>query len=323
MPCDPPGSACLGSPVPLDDDRQACVGTVYERESLPTALLLVVDSSEQMAVAEEPGQPTRWDIVSEALVRFVSDEALNPGSVGLALASTSADNGCDPDAELAPSVGMVDRSRFLELLGPLLSASETGGDPASEAVLSGMFAFASEWARASPPTWTTVLFVGGPSLLPCPGVEGFVGDFGVVFGAVLLDADLPSDPCEPRSTFRGFDSRLGADALVDELLDVHRRLQPQPEYQCSFEVPTAPNDMSDLAYALAWFAYERPGETLEFPLLGSVSECADSPNGGFYYEREQETGTPQSVVLCPCSCEALVSSAPNRVEVGFPCETDV
>ncbi len=296
---------------------------MYEQELIPTDLLLIVDGSEQMAVAKAAGQPTRWEVVRESLVRFVSHDAVNPSSVGLGLYSTVETTRCDPDAFVTPTLGMSERAPFLEQLGPLLSERELVAEPLSEAVVPGMMRFASEWTAASPATSTQVLLVGGPTLLPCMGVEGVSDDSGVVFGALLLDADLGGDGCAPRGNFRGFDSGLGADALVDELLDLYRGLQPRPEYPCSFEVPSAPDDGSSLAYDLAWFAYQSRAQRLEFPLLGSVSECAASPNGGFYYEGEREDGTPRSIVLCPCSCEALLSSAPDSIELGFYCEVDI
>jgi len=58
--------------------------------------------------------------------------------------------------------------------------------------------------------------------------------------------------------------------------------------------------------------------------IGNVHDKAacDARQGGWYYDVDPATGTPQTISICDTSCAALRGDAAGRVDVLVGCKTE-
>jgi hypothetical protein len=86
---------------------------------------------------------------------------------------------------------------------------------------------------------------------------------------------------------------------------------------CEFELVTN-GEMVD--FNTVWVrVFPDVGDPVWVEFVGSFAGC-DAVTGGFYYDVPPSQGTPSRVVLCPQSCDLLLSSENPMVEVFTACD---
>lgn len=100
--------------------------------------------------------------------------------------------------------------------------------------------------------------------------------------------------------------------LLEALNEVRAEVQA-----CEFELVTN-GEMVD--FNTVWVrVFPDDAEPVWVPYVGSAAGC-DAFTGGFYYDVPPNQGTPSRVVLCPSSCDLLLTSEDPTVEVFTACD---
>lgn len=346
---DEAGEAADPTPEPV------CGGILFEPERIPVDMYFLVDSSASMAEPAALGT-RKWDVMAQALIRFISDPRSASTSMGINFfpATTSAAaapctpipllNICvptDADPNLAelgscaasdyesPAVPVSIPSEPAALIDRIEQRGLAGATP-TRAALEGSYRYLDGLAQQNPGRRVvTVLATDGD---PTPCEQGSLDPIGDV--AALAAAAL-AGPSRIQTFVIGVGQSLAnlnqvAEAggteqafltdtsadLATELTDALEAIRTSAT-PCAYQIP----DSSDRGLIDPGRVNVRLGasgaETATIPMTPDGTAAGCGSEGGWYYD---DPSAPRTVELCESTCSAAFNA---DVELQFGCETIV
>jgi hypothetical protein len=327
--------------------QNVCAGVVHEGERLPLDMYFLVDLSGSMA--ERGAGGSKWDLVSRALMAFLSEPRNADIGVGIGyfplaapLTCVAGDEGCFciPLVNLclpnfggscaigdyaAPAVPLSLPPQPQLVVGSIASQILAGGTPTRPA-LEGALEYATSWASTNPGRRTAVVLAtdGDPTgcipnqpqdaaALAAAALNGphRIQTFVIGVGQSLTSLNLVA---EAGGTTQAFLTDTSGN-LVQELADALAKIRNQAS-PCAFEL-AGQSSMEIIDPNQVNVRYVPPGATAPIVVAktnsGSASECGSQ--GGWHYDNPE---APSRIELCDATCAAAAGA---RLEVEFGCQT--
>jgi hypothetical protein len=306
---------------------EACAGVSTEAEPVAVDLFIMMDRSVSMANFVPNTTTTRWEALQQAMQEFVqsaSGDDLRAG-IGFFGVTSNGDDSIDCDstryAKAAVDIG------DLSATGPDLVAAMAdmlpGGLTPAGPALSGALDYASVWAEAHVGRATAVVFVSDGYPTQCEPLSitdvatiarnahlnaPYVRTYAIGVGAdVNLDAVALAGGTH--KAFTVSDGDIGT-SFANALRNVSNS-----KLACQYALPAPSGGGQTLDLEEVSVTYTTAGDatTEEIPSLAGSSSCANSPNGGWYYD---DPVNPSSIEVCPCTCARFDA---GRVDVRVGC----
>lgn len=324
-------------------DFEACTGIVLEGESLPADIFVMLDKSVSMDEhrVPEPDGPTRWDVVTEALTRFVTNEDAAGLGVGIQyfpLLSAPGDLNpvsCNVEdyAQADVPIGLLpdNAQAIIDSIDAQQLGSYTPSHPALEGALRHARAHAADTAlRPVAVVYATDGFPTDcepaqiPDLVNLAAAYASPSDDTVRVPTFVIGVGVGTDNAlatnldsiaEAGGTHRAHlvTDENAADNLTNQIL----RLATSP-ILCSLGLPEPPPGQQ-LEPALVNVRFSPAGAPAE--IIGHVAtadQCA-TQGGGWYYEYDDgPDADPTGIGICDSTCSFFGG---GRVEVLLGCAT--
>ncbi len=337
----PPGGDQSSSiSLVLPDD--ACAGEVYEGESLPLNMLVMMDRSVSMG----DGKPIfliagtnrlKWDEARKGFEQFVA--LPSSAGIGMGIDYFGQKGSCDqldystPEVDITPLPGVAPA-----ILASYNEWSPGQGTPLGPA-LEGAITAAKKFRAKNVASQTIVVLVtdgvpNGCGAIPSPsdvmrqGVDNIakIAAAGLADGVAtwvlgirgqeVVDADFNYTTTEIAKAGGGDAVVIAADDnLADKFSGALDKIRGSSALPCDFTVPLPPGDAA-LDLAKVNIALTPDGKEPE-PIL-NVSGAEQCEYGGWYYDPPVN---PTSLKLCPTTCEVVSSISGAGFQVFFGCDT--
>ena len=317
-----------------DNPNLNCAGVSIETEFLPIHLFIVLDRSTSMTLDLSGGSPappgrSRWEGIRAGLEAFMDRPEAVASYLGLQFFGHDLGGGdtvnCNPSIYSEPAV--PDWS--LPAVAPDVVAAldevgdQLGGPTPTVPALEGAMEYNQliQYTTAGP---SIVLLVTGALPTQCQD-HASVAELADVAGQALANdmiftfviglgpgLEALHDVAEAGGTDAAYLIESGdlAVQFQDALL---RLIAPEWPFACQIEIPLVADPTRQIDPDLAELViYPYRGEPQEIPRVASSEACADSPNGGWFYD---QMPYPERVLLCPCSCRSDVVT----LEMRFGC----
>jgi hypothetical protein len=330
-----PTDACMG--VPFDssagqggngDSSETCAGVSNEAEPVPIDLFIMMDRSVSMGNLIPGTSMTRWEALQAAIQDFAQSTNGDDIRAGIGFFGVTGGNDDQIDCNVANYTKAAVEIGTLAEVGPdLVSAMANmvpGGLTPAGPALTGALEYASGWAMNHPGRATAVVLVsdGFPTQceprsitelanlardahLNAPYVRTYAIGLG---GDVNLDAIALGGGTH--EAFKVDEGDIGG-SFVSALHNV-----ANTKIACSYALPPPPDGSQTLDLTRVQVTYTTAGDasTEEIPSISSANQCANAPNGGWYYDNPND---PSSIEVCPCTCSRFEA---GRVDIRVGCE---
>jgi hypothetical protein len=328
-----PTDACDG--LPFEDSAgqggngsTACTGVSNEAEAVPIDLFFMMDRSVSMANPVPGTSMTRWDALVEAVREFTQSVDGDSIRAGLGFFGISGGN----DTELDCNVGNYSKptvaiGTLADVGGDIVDAMTNmvpGGLTPTGPALEGALSYAASWAMDNPGRATAVVLVtdGYPTQCDPRSVSDvaaiaeqahlmkpYVRTYVIGLGG---DDNLDSIAQQggTHSAFKVDEGDIST-SFVSALHNV-----TNSELSCEYALPPPPSTSQklDLAKVQVTYTLASDGTTEEIPAIPGIASCANSANGGWYYDVPDD---PTSIEVCPCTCARFDA---GRVDVRVGCK---
>jgi hypothetical protein len=306
---------------------EACQGVSVEAEVVPVDLFVMMDRSQSMGFPVEGSTMTRWEALRDAVQSFAEDPAAAEIRAGIGFFSLSGvandDLDCDPDNYAEPSVPI---GLLSEVGGDLVAAFddiEPAGLTPTVPALQGAVSYARGWAQDNPERATLVVLVTDGYSTQCGNAldevasaarEGFesaehIRTFVIGVGDVAkFNLD---NYARAGGTMKAFLTDAGdvTESFVTALNNISNR-----DLACEYGIPEPPDGMKLDTDKVSVIYTPASGSPEEVPSIVSMSDCAKSEHGGWYYDNPTN---PSKITVCPCTCARLQA---GRVDVRLGCK---
>jgi len=310
--------------------EQACSGVSSEAEPVAIDLYIMMDRSVSMGSIIPGTDKTRWEALQEAVQAFVETGANGDIRAGIGFFGVTGGNDDAIDCNQANySTPEVEIGPLAEV-GPDLVAAMAdmvpGGLTPEGPALSGALEHAAAWAKDNPGRVTAVVLVSDGYPTQCtpttasgladiaerahlsePYVRTYVIGLAAEFnldGVALAGGTHKSFIVDDGDVAASFTSVLGNVANT--------------KLACEYALPPSNDPTQKLDFAKVQVTYTTAGdETEEIPSVPSIQGCAQSANGGWYYDNPAD---PTSIMVCPCTCARFDA---GRVDVRVGCKPRV
>jgi hypothetical protein len=323
----PPADFATDAAVAEEPDAATtCISTQQKAESVPLAMLVLIDRSGSM-------QGEKWDAATKAVRAFADRSEVVGMEMGVQFFPPlgNADH-CDTGSykNLAVPIAPLP-DNVIPIQQRVTSSAADGGDTPMEPGLAGSIDAMRAFLDKEPMHQGVIILVtdGDPAgcsssvssvaaaaasgLKPAtdlPSVRTFtVGMAGASFGSLDQIAQAGGSP-------KSFNVGSGAgaqQALLDALDEVRKGV-----ISCEYTLPLPPANEGTLDLESVELAYT-PGKN-DPPV--SIKKVADSSacgatTGGYYYDDPKD---PARVILCPASCSSVRGGTLDaRVDLVFGC----
>jgi hypothetical protein len=302
----------------------ACTGVSTEAESVPVDLFIMMDRSVSMGNPVPGTGMTRWQALQQAVEEFASS---SNGDIRAGIGFFGVTGGqddeidCDTSRYAKPVVEIGDLADVGDDLVAAMNKMKPGGLTPAGPALAGALEYASSWAEDNVGRATAVVLVSDGYPTQCqpqavsaladmaemahknaPFVRTYVIGLG---GDFNLDAIALSG-----GTHAAFlvDEGDFASSFTKALGNV-----TNTKLACEYALPPAPDGNQDLDLDKVQVTYTSADDsTEEIPSLTGINGCANSANGGWYYDDPQN---PTSILVCPCTCSRFEAGSVD-VRVG-------
>ena len=324
----PSTDACPGVPLATGDSGTPdCVGTGSEAESVPVDMFIMQDRSSSMTY--DFGSTTRWEMLRTAVQEFVSNPEAADVGIGIQFFSQSGSGDdsvdCDANRYAQPVVEIGLASEVGQDVVAAIDAMEPLGYTPTVPALEGAIRHAKQWDPQHPGRVTVVLLVTDGFPTQCPddatandiaavAADGFNTEPSIRTFVIGIEAGFNLDNIAKQGgTGTAFMIEEGdpASKFLDTMLNITLR-----GMACEYELPDPPSTLEKIDTNMVQVLY-RPastGEWEEIPKGNSYADCANSPNGGWYYNR---TIDPTKILVCPCTCQRFQA---GTVQIAVGCE---
>jgi hypothetical protein len=345
----------------LEGTRE-CDARSYASDEIPASILFVVDRSgsmacnpppvqsveacNQMPIAADPAQPSRWEITVEALKSAAGELQDTNASAGLTF--FNIDNGCGVNSTPSVGVNLMSGPQLSAISAALDGISPRGGTPIVGAVVLA-YAHLHQEAMAPGNRYVVLLTDGEEScgfrgeeedaadlaaarkhllevevqkardanirtfVIGAPGSEGargFLSQLAFAGGTALSPDCQHGDP-ESDVGDCHYDLTKGADfarVLGDALGDISGQA-----LGCEFPTPSGNSPRINVQYT---------GTGEEVPTCLALDErpCDAGADGFQFAKRPDGTEDLSRVVLCGAACERVKSDPGIQVDVTLGCD---
>jgi len=330
-----PTSACEG--LSFDAGGQAgggeesCSGVSNEAEPVPIDLYIMMDRSVSMGSLIPGTNTTRWEALQQAVEGFVDASADDDVRAGIGFFGVTGGNDdlidCNQNNYSTPKVEI---GRLDDVGGDIVAAMADmvpGGLTPEGPALAGALEHAAAWAEENPGRVTAVVLVSDGYPTQCtPNTLSGLADIAeqahleepyIRTYVIGLAADFNLDAVAlAGGTRKSF--------LVDEKTDVAEsfasvlRNVANSKLACEYALPPSNDPTMKLDYEKVQVTYTTAdGQTEEIPSVPSIDGCAQTANGGWYYDN---LANPTSIKVCPCTCTRFDA---GRVDVRVGCKPRV
>ena len=334
-----PTDACMGLPIDVSDDpvagapstsggapaeaeepaagaagasAAACSGVSVEAEAVPVDLFIIMDRSQSMGFAVEGSTMTRWEALRDAVESFALDPAVAEIRAGIGFFSISGVGDDAVDCDAASYAEPVVPIGLLPEVGGDLVASMDATVPAgltpTVPALEGAISYAQSWATDNPERATLVVLVSdgfptqcetGPEGISAAAQAGYESDQHIrtfVIGVGDVAKFNLDNYARAGGTSKAFVTDAGdvTQSFVEALNNISNR-----DLACEYQIPTPPEGMKLDTKKVQVIYTPASGSAEEVPNIPSLAACADSSNGGWYYD---DPGNPSKITVCPCTC---------------------
>lgn len=336
---DAQGGGAAGAPAsaggaPADDASagaggaaEACSGVSVEAEAVPVDLFIMMDRSQSMGFAVEGSSMTRWEALRDAVESFALDPNAADIRAGIgffSLSGVSDDNlDCDAANYAEPAVAIGS----LAEVGPELVAAMDDITPAgltpTVPALAGAIDYARAWATEHPERATLVVLVS----------DGFPTQCQTAPDAISQAAKAGYESAQHIRTFVigvGDVAKFNLDnyaraggtgkAFLTDAGDVTQSFVAalgnisNSRLACEYQIPEPPSGMKLDPKKVQVIYTPGAGSSEEVPRVDSLGACAQSNNGGWYYD---DPGNPSKITVCPCTCSRFQA---GQVDVRLGCK---
>jgi len=305
----------------------ACNGVSVEAEAVPADLFVIMDRSQSMGEFVAGSTQTRWQALHAAVQRFAESPRAGEIRAGIGFFSLSGvahdAEDCSPDAYAEPRVPIGPLSEVGPDLVAAMDEVSPGGLTPTVPALQGAISYARAWARNNPGRATMVVLVtdgfptqcdnapDGISQAARAGYESaeHVRTFVIGVGDVArFNLDNYARAGGTRSAYLT-DAGDVTTSFVEALNNITNRA-----LACEYQLPAPPDGMKLDPEKVQVVYTPASGAAEEVPSVASFNGCANTPNGGWYYD---DADRPSKITVCPCTCARLQA---GRVDVRLGCK---
>jgi hypothetical protein len=319
---------------------EACASDAREAESMPADILIMLDKSISMSEnrVPEPDGPTRWEVITQGLVQFVSAAESQGLGVGIHFFPQNPPPGdltqlvsCLVEDYRTPTVEIGLLPGNAPAIVSAITSQQLGNLTPSYPALQGALEHAAEWQAANPMRPVAVVYATDgfptdcdnmsiPSLAalaqqyanPTDGsrrIRTFVVGVGVGADAAL--APGLDDIAQAGGTHQAH--LVVNQGAIAELTDRLRRMAFSP-IMCELDMPQPlGGEIIDPAEINVRFT-PRNGEAEIIHNVAGEAQCATS-GGGWYYD---DPTSPTTIHICDETCEFFGGGV---VEILMGCRT--
>jgi hypothetical protein len=349
-----PGAPGLGFVDESDNSSaaldNACGGAIFEPEQLPLDMYFLVDSSGSMAEPTAAGA-NKWDLVTSALVNFLSDgqnaqigvgigyfpdgvqptcAAGDPGCLCIPVINICFSNlggSCLASDYAAPSVPLALPPTPSRLISDIQQRAFAGGTPTRPA-LEGTYQYLEGWAQQNPGRKVVAVLATDGEPTGCSGntpaeaaslaASALAGPSHIqtfVIGVGRALANL-NQVAQAGGTTQAYLTDTSSD-LGGEFAAALEAIRTSAG-PCAFEIPGS-TEAGDVDPSRVNVRFTPSGSTQPTVVAktfeGTAANCGSG--GGWHYDNP---AAPTRIQLCESSCKAAFNA---RMEVQFGCETIV
>lgn len=306
---------------------EACSGVSVEAEAVPVDLFIMMDRSQSMGFTVEGSNMTRWQALRDAVESFALDPSAAEIRAGIGFFSLSGvanDNlDCDAEAYASPAVPIGFLPDVAEdLVGEMDEIVPAGLTPTVPA-LEGAISYAQSWATDNPERATLVVLVSdgyptqcasAPEAISQAARAGYESDQHIrtfVIGVGDVAKFNLDNYARAGGTGKAFVTDAGdvTSSFVAALNNISNR-----DLACEYQIPAPPEGMKLDTKEVQVIYTPASGSAEEVPSVPSLGACANSENGGWYYD---DPGNPSKITVCPCTCARLQA---GHVDVRLGCK---
>lgn len=309
------------------ESGEACRGVSQAAEAVPVDVFLMMDRSQSMGFPVEDSTQTRWEALRDAVQSFAENPEAANIRAGLGFFSLSGgddeDLDCDADNYAEPVVPIdVLADAGADLVAAIEETEPSGLTPTVPA-LQGAISYARSWAQENPERATMVVLVSdgfptqcdaGPDQVAAAAKEGFESDEHIrtfVIGVGDVAKFNLDNYARAGGTGKAYLTEAAnvSDTFVEALSNI-----TDSKLACQYAVPQPPSGMKIDTEKVQVIYTPSSGDPEEVPSVQSLSACADSPSGGWYYDDPQ---APTKITVCPCTCARFGA---GQVDVRLGCK---
>jgi von Willebrand factor type A domain-containing protein len=306
---------------------EACNGVSVEAEAVPVDVFVIMDRSQSMGLAIKGSNTTRWQALRDAVQNFTEAPRAAEIRAGIGFFSLSAagddTQDCNPDAYAKPIVPIAPISEVGPDLVEAMDRAAPGGLTPTVPALRGAISYARSWALDNPGRATVVVLVtdgyptqcdSAPEQISQAARAGFespehIRTFVIGVGDVAkFNLDNYARSGGTKSAYLT-DAGDVSTTFVDALNNITNRA-----LACEYQLPPPPEGMKLDANKVQFIYTPSSDLPEEIPRISSLAACANTPNGGWYYD---DPNQPSKIAVCPCTCARLQA---GRVDVRLGCK---
>ncbi len=327
-----PTEACMG--LAFDESAnggaggaEACTGVSVEAEHVDVDIFIMMDRSSSMGYEVSPGL-TRWDALKAAVQDFVqSPDAASIGA-GLGFFSKSGigndDVDCDANAYAVPEVPITPLADVGTDMANAIDATPPAGLTPTLPALQGAIMYAQSWATDHPGRASIVVLVtdgyptqcgSGPDAVAQVAEDGYTSPEHVRTYVIGV-GDVARFNLDNYARAGGTkEAYLTDEGDITTSFTTALNNITNSDVACEFTLPDPPDQNTDLDTEKVQVVHTpSAGDPEEVPYVAALGNCADSANGGWYYDNEVN---PSKILVCPCTC---ASFGAGRVDVRLGCK---
>ncbi|HSU39378.1 MAG TPA: hypothetical protein VLJ38_07415 [Polyangiaceae bacterium] len=328
-----PTNACEG--LAMDNGGQggdqACTGVASEAEPVAVDLFIMMDRSISMAQLVPGTDLTRWQALEQAVQDFATstrgdDIRAGLGFFGLTGGSDDAID-CIQSRYSEPVVPIDTLDQSGPAIVSAMNDMAPGGLTPTGPALAGALDYAASWAKDHPGRATGVVLVSDGYPTQC--AERSLSEIAAIAEQAHLNAPYV------RTYVIGLDAEFNLDAIalsggthvafkvdkgdISGSFSAALHNVANTKLACEYALPPPPagNQKLDLTRVQVIYSTAGDASNEEIPALSGIDACANSPNGGWYYDNPS---APMSIMVCPCTCARFDA---GRVDVRVGCRPAV
>lgn len=313
-----------GSDGGLDKDA-ACASTSEEATLVPLNMFITVDKSGSM------GDSNKYKNAKQAFTDFFNDPAAASLRVALRF---WPDEGCDdscnvnkcaqPQVDIGP---LSDAAHKQALIDKFNAESPSGGTP-MYAALGGAEQWATQYIGANPTEKVVVVLLTDGEPNGCDenvnhiaqlAADAYASSKVVTFAVGLAGSNASTMNTIAQAGQSGQAFMIGNGNASADLLAALKAIQ-KSQVACSFQMPKGsdPNKKPDPKQINVDYTPGGGGASTTIAQVSDAGACTDA--GGWYYD---DPVNPQTITLCPSTCNAVQADDGAKIEILLGCTTQV